>query len=94
MITKKEIEALARLSYLRLTEEEKERLAVEMSDVIAFADEINKSVLDGDFSADEKVVNYESLRDDEVAPSYPNEDILSSSDSENGFFAVRRNSLK
>lgn len=94
MITKKEIEGLAKLSCLSLTEEEKERLAVEMSDIIAFADTINKSVTDGDFSADGKIVNYTSLREDEVAPSYPCDEILADADSENGFFAVRRNSLK
>lgn len=94
MITKKEIEGLAKLSCLALTDEEKERLAVEMSDIIAFADTINKSVTEGDFSAGEAPVNYTSLREDEVTPSYPSDEILADADSENGFFAVRRNSLK
>lgn len=94
MITKQEIEGLAKLSCLALTEEEKERLAVEMSDIIAFADTINKSVTDGDFSVGDGAINYTALREDEVSPSYPCDEILADADSENGFFAVRRNSLK
>jgi len=94
MITKKEIEGLARLSCLALTEEEKERLTREMADIIAFADEINKSVTAEDFSVGEQAINYTCLREDEVTQSFPNEEILADADSENGFFAVRRNSLK
>lgn len=94
MITKKEIEGLAKLSYLRLTEEEKERLAVEMTDIIAFADEINKSVTQINLTSGGGEINYVDLREDEVSPSLPVEEILSDADSENGFFAVRRNSLK
>lgn len=93
MITKKEIEGLARLSYLTLTEEEKDRLVKEMSDVIAFADEINRSV-EGGAAAEEKAVNYTELREDEVVPSLSNEEILSDAESENEFFAVRRSSSK
>jgi len=94
MITKKEIEGLARLSYLRLTEEETERLAVEMTDIIAFANEINKSVTEGDLPSGGGEVNYTELREDEIIPSYPVEEILSDAESEGGFFAVRRNNSK
>jgi len=93
MITIKEIESLARLSYLKLTDEEKERLAKEMSDIIAFADEINTCAESGS-AVKEQAINYAELREDEVVPSLSNDEILSSAESENGFFAVRRSSSK
>lgn len=94
MITERDIEALAKLAKLKLGEEEKRELAAELSDIVAFADKINENVGMSDRPADERIIDYTLLREDEVVPSYPNEEVLSDSDSENGYFLVRRNSTK
>ena len=95
MITKQEVEELAKLSKLRFTDEELESFTREMTEIIEFADTINRNV--GDLTSEpegERVMEMEQLRDDEVKPSYPNEDILSNAENSNGFFVVRRNCTK
>lgn len=95
MITKQEVEKLAKLSKLRFTDEELESFTREMTEIIEFADTINRNV--GDLTSEpegERVMEMEQLRDDEVKPSYPNEDILSNAENSNGFFLVRRNCTK
>lgn len=95
MITKQEVEKLAKLSKLRFTDEELESFTREMTEIIEFADTINRNV--GDLTSEpegERVMEMEQLRDDEVKPSYSNEDILSNAENSNGFFVVRRNCTK
>ena len=95
MITKQEVEKLAKLYKLRFTDEELESFTREMTEIIEFADTINRNV--GDLTSEpegERVMEMEQLRDDEVKPSYPNEDILSNAENSNGFFVVRRNCTK
>lgn len=95
MITKQEVEKLAKLSKLRFTDEELESFTREMTEIIEFADTINRNV--GDLTSEpegDRVMEMEQLRDDEVKPSYPNEDILSNAENSNGFFVVRRNCTK
>ena len=95
MITKQEVEKLAKLSKLRFTDEELESFTREMTEIIEFADTINRNV--GDLTSEpegERVMEMEQLRDDEMKPSYPNEDILSNAENSNGFFVVRRNCTK
>lgn len=97
MITKKEIEMLAKLSKLKLTEEEKELLVKEMSDIVAFADTINANLSAAEEGYDgesEVIVNFEELREDEEKSSYGSEEVLQNADCENGYFLVRRNSRK
>ena len=95
MITKQEVEKLAKLSKLRFTDEELESFTREMTEIIEFADTINRNV--GDLTSEpegERVMEMEQLRDDEVKPSYPNDDILSYAENSNVFFVVRRNCTK
>ena len=96
MITEGEIEMLAKLSKLRLTEEEKERMIAEMSDIVAFADTINQNLSTGreEIVTDERAVDFETLRADEVEPSFSPEELLANAESENDYFLVRRNSTK
>ncbi len=95
MITKQEVEKLAKLSKLRFTEEELDRFTQEMAEIIDFADTINRNV--GELTAEpegERVLEMDELREDVVRPSYPNEEILSNAENSNGFFVVRRNCTK
>jgi aspartyl-tRNA(Asn)/glutamyl-tRNA(Gln) amidotransferase subunit C len=66
-----------------------------MAEIIDFADTINQNVGGGDLAAaDEQTAEWDTLREDEVRPSLPNEEILSNADGEDGYFVVRRNCLK
>jgi len=92
-VTKTEIEKLARLSRLRFSDEELEKFAGEFDDIIAFADTISQSVEGGTDeirSVGSKLVSFEDLRVDEVAPSLPNEKIVSNVEDKDGFFSVKR----
>ncbi len=95
MITKQEVEKLAKLSKLRFTDEELESFTREMTEIIEFADTINRNV--GGLTSEPesaRVMEIDDLREDEVRPSYPNEEILFNAENSNGFFVVRRNCTK
>lgn len=95
MISKKEIENLAKLSKLKFTDEELENFTKEMTDIIAFADTINRNAgVAGESTEIFDGAEMDELREDEVKPSYPNEEIVSNTDAVNGFFVVRRNCCK
>jgi len=76
MITTEDIEYVAKLAKLSLSDEEKERLVGQMGDIVEFGDKI--SGLD---TAGVKPTNHISevknvFREDEVRPSYSREEIL------------------
>jgi aspartyl-tRNA(Asn)/glutamyl-tRNA(Gln) amidotransferase subunit C len=92
-ITKSEIEKLAKLGRLRFSEEDLQKFAGEFDEIIAFADTINQFVEGGTDeirSVGSQLVSFETLREDEVIPSLPNEKILSNVEGEDGFFSVKR----
>jgi len=92
-VTKTEIEKLARLAKLSFSDEELERFTAEFDAIIAFADTINQSIEGGTEqirSVGAMMVPFEALRPDEVAPSLPNDKILSNVEGYNGFFSVER----
>lgn len=95
MITKQEVEKLAKLSKLRFSDEELESFTEEMTAIIDFADTINRNLGESETQSESlRVAELEDLREDEVKPSYANEDILSNAENSNGFFVVRRNCTK
>ncbi len=74
-ITMQEIEHLAKLSKLALSEEEKERLTGEMQSILAFADKLSAL----DTAADPTMFAAEGqnvFREDEIKPSLPTAAIL------------------
>ncbi len=74
-ITMQEIEHLARLSKLALSEEEKEQLTGEMQSILEFADKLSSLETGADptlFTAEGRNV----FREDVVAPSLPTAAIL------------------
>jgi aspartyl-tRNA(Asn)/glutamyl-tRNA(Gln) amidotransferase subunit C len=92
-VTKSEIEKLAKLARLRFSDEELEKFAGEFDAIIEFADKINQSVEGGTSeirSVGSKLVSFEELREDEAAPSLPNEKVLSNVEGKDGFFSVKR----
>lgn len=75
-INKKEIEHLANLARLSLSEEEKERLTAEMGSILEFAhtlDGLDVFGIDPTMHASEKS---NVFREDKAEPSYPTEKIL------------------
>lgn len=77
-ITIKEIEHLAKLSRLNLTDEEKNRLTDEMAGILDFAATLQKADL-GDASPMMHIGgNTNVFREDAICPSYAREDILKS----------------
>ena len=75
-ITIKEIEHLAKLSRLNLTDEEKKRLTDEMAGILDFAATLQKADL-GDASPMMHIGESSNVfREDTICPSYAREDIL------------------
>lgn len=92
-ITDKEFKTLSHLARLSFSEEEEGEFLQGFEEMIVFCDGIN-SEIEGDTSSIREVGSREialkDLREDEVAPSLPNEKILSNVHGERGYFAVKR----
>lgn len=90
MITREDIENIALLSKLYVSEEELDALTQEMQNIISFADTINNAAEDGtEFDNINNLSN--AFREDEVVPSYSNEDILRNApDSAQDHFLVKK----
>ncbi len=90
MIQKKDVLWLAGLAKLKLSEEELEQLTVDMEDIVAFAGEVAKAAA-GTEAYRGTIADAETLREDAVGVSSPQEDVLSNVDGgENGYFPVKR----
>ncbi len=89
MVTKEDVINVARLSKLFVDEDELEGLVKDMSDIVNFADEINKAGLtDTKFDNISNLSNV--LRDDTVKESFDRELILKNADGgRNGFFYIK-----
>lgn len=90
MVTREEVLSIARLAKLSVSEEELDALTADMANIISFADTINAASADTEeFDNIHNLSNV--LREDEVVPSYPREEILRNVDGgEDGFFCVKK----
>jgi len=88
-ITREEVEKVAHLARLNLTEKEKESMIVDMEAIINFADQINELAV-GDVSPTEHVIPINNVfREDVIRPSMKQADLLQNApNSENGYFCV------
>ena len=93
MVTKQEIEQLAILAKLSFSEEEIEKLIVDMDEIINFANQVNSFPYEQEETLDNRV-KLSQLREDEVKESYPSEVVTSNVAGENGFFPVKRSNNK
>ena len=97
MVTKEEVLKIAKLSKLYIDESELDELTAGMASIIGFADTINEAAT-FDFGAeaglsDDALINAD--RDDEVAESYPNEEILKNcKTARDGFFYIAKSGRK
>ena len=88
-ITREQVEHVAKLSRLNLTEEEINRLTVEMEHIIAFADKLNELDTDGVEPTAHAIPIQNVFREDIVGPSFPREQILANAPAqEDGCFKV------
>jgi len=88
-ITKEQVEYVANLARLNLTEEEKETLTKEMEDIIGFADKLKELDTTGVEPTAHALPIYNVFREDVVGASYDREDILKNAPSkEQGCFKV------
>ena len=85
MISKEEFKNLALLSKLVFSQDEEEKLRKEFDSIIEFADTVRKFSTEDEAEVDEKRTT--PLREDEILPSYSQEDILKNAAyTEDGFF--------
>ncbi|MBT9166338.1 MAG: Aspartyl/glutamyl-tRNA(Asn/Gln) amidotransferase subunit C [Chloroflexi bacterium] len=89
-LDREEIEHIARLARLGLSEAETERFQSQLSDIMENFD-ILQEVDTTDILPTAHVIEMENvIRDDKVAPSLPQDEILANAPrEENGFFRVR-----
>ncbi|MBI5309734.1 MAG: Asp-tRNA(Asn)/Glu-tRNA(Gln) amidotransferase subunit GatC [Actinobacteria bacterium] len=87
MIERKDVEYVARLARLRLSEEEQERMARELGAVLGYIEHIEELDLSGVEPTSHVVDLVNSLRSDEVRESLPREAALANAPEvvDNGF---------
>ena len=90
MISRDEMLNLANLSKLYLNEDEIEDAMKEMDGMIDFANQINEMSLDSDENPNINGLS-NSLRDDEVIESYPQDKIFENVDGgKDGYFYIKK----
>lgn len=88
-ITKEQVEHVAKLARLNLTEAEKEHLTKDMEAIIAFADQINELDIADVKPTDHVIPINNVFREDVVKASMDREQLLRNAPSkENGCFSV------
>ena len=83
-ITKKDIEHIADLSMLNLSEEEIERYTKDMQGIVDFANQVNKVDTDGIEVSAFALDSYNVFRKDEVKKSLDRDALLQNAPSSNG----------
>lgn len=90
-IDRSAVEHVARLARLRLSDEEKERMSAELTDILAHAEKIQALDLDGIEPTSHSLPLENVMRSDDVRPSLPHADALRNAPAEeSGRFRVPR----
>jgi aspartyl-tRNA(Asn)/glutamyl-tRNA(Gln) amidotransferase subunit C len=89
-LTIEEVEHVAHLARLRLSAEELEKMRTDLSNILGYID-ILKEVDVSDVAPTAQVTDlFNIMRDDEVGPSLPREDVLANApDQRDGMFRVK-----
>lgn len=88
-ITAKEVQHVAKLARLSLSEEETEKFAGQLSAILKYAEKLNELDTDGIEPTSHPMPLVNVMRDDEVRPSWPLESVLKNApDEEDGQFKV------
>ncbi len=90
-ITRKEVEYVARLARLELTEEEKGQMTAQLDAILGYFDKLNELDTSTVEPTTTVIPMVSVMREDEVRPSLPQEDALANApDREDVFFRVPR----
>jgi len=88
---KMDIEKVARLARLELSEEERETFGNQMEQILTYMEQLNRLDTTGVEPVSHAVPIYNVFREDEVKPSIPQEEVLAiAPDEEDGHFKVPR----
>ncbi|CAM3966860.1 Asp-tRNA(Asn)/Glu-tRNA(Gln) amidotransferase subunit GatC [Cohnella lubricantis] len=88
-ITVKDVEHVANLARLELSEAEKDRLAGQLSTILEYADKLNELDTNGIEPTSHVLPIYNVMREDEVRPSLSAEKaLLNAPEEEDGHFRV------
>jgi aspartyl-tRNA(Asn)/glutamyl-tRNA(Gln) amidotransferase subunit C len=86
-----DIEKVARLARLELSEEEKETFGNQMEQILTYMEQLNRLDTSGVEPTSHAIPIDNVFRDDEVKPSFPHEEVLAiAPDEEEGHFKVPR----
>ena len=89
MITEKEIMHIAKLSMLKLEENEIPQLSKDMNNIVKMVDNLQNLDLDSTYNSYAAEDKYNAFRQDEIKPSYDKEEILKNApDKKAGCFFV------
>lgn len=89
MITIKEVEHVAKLARLALTDEEKEKFAKQMGDILDYFNQLKEVNTDNIEPMAHAITVTNVMREDAVVKQATREEILSNApDEENGYFRV------
>ena len=90
-ISKKEVEYIARLARLYLTEQEKEIYTEQLGKILEYIDKLNQLDTEGVFPTSHVVSISNVFREDEVKQSLSREEVLSNApEEEAGHFKVKK----
>ena len=88
-ITLKEVEQVARLARLELSDEEKERMRAQLDRILTYIDKLKELDITGVEPTSHAIPMTNVMREDELRPSFPAEIMLSNApDREGDFFRV------
>lgn len=88
-VTRKEVEHVAALARLRLTEEEKEQFTERLNAILQYAEKLNELNTEGVEPTSHVLPLRNVMRPDEARPSWPLEDVLANApEEEDGHFRV------
>ncbi|HIU85764.1 TPA: Asp-tRNA(Asn)/Glu-tRNA(Gln) amidotransferase subunit GatC [Candidatus Spyradomonas excrementavium] len=89
MITIKEVEHVAKLARLELTEEEKVKFSKQLGDVLEYAQQMNEIDTEGVEPMSHAIPIVNVMREDEVVHEFSREELMANAPlKEDGFFRV------
>jgi aspartyl-tRNA(Asn)/glutamyl-tRNA(Gln) amidotransferase subunit C len=91
MLSREEVLHVARLARLHLTEEELERMRIQLDAILAYVDKLRELDVEGVEPTSHAVPLVDVMRDDALAPCLPQEAALANAPDRDGeFFRVPR----
>jgi aspartyl-tRNA(Asn)/glutamyl-tRNA(Gln) amidotransferase subunit C len=88
---KMDIEKVAKLARLELSQQERETLGNQLDQILTYMDQLNRLDTKGVEPTSHAIPVYNAFREDEARPSYPKEEVLGiGPEQEEGHFKVPR----